>query len=285
MNARRLRRTVALIWALLICAGRLILLRVRGPLSPVQRAEWLQSACRGALASLGFGYLVCGTPPQQGLVVSNHLSYLDILVYGAAIPCTFVAKQEVRRWPFFGRAARSGGTIFLDRSTRVSAAAVSRQIWTRLKSQIPVLLFPEGTTTDGSTVLRFHSTLFQPAVEAGVIVTTAALRYRTETGDSERELCWFGEEGFLRHLWQTLGAGRVTVEISFGSALVYTDRRAAAEATHTLVAKMRAQSTVPAAYSKAAALDAQPNDSRSIWRSVLVSSSAVTLMAEERSQE
>ena len=85
------------------------------------------------------------------------------------MPCFFVAKMEIGGWPFFGKAARSGGTIFVDRSSLASAMSVAEQMTERLKLPIPVpvLLFPEGTSTDGSQVLRFHSRLIDPATSTG----------------------------------------------------------------------------------------------------------------------
>ena len=172
---------------------RLGLVRLGGPLTPERRALWLQSACRGVLSSLGIHYGVHGTPPTQGLVVSNHLSYLDILIHSAVMPCAFVSKMEINRWPYFGLAARAGGTLFIDRSSRASVAAVAAEMARRLQLPIPVLLFPEGTSTDGSHVLPFFPSLFQPAVAGGVPVTPAAVRYVIRGGVPESELCWFGD--------------------------------------------------------------------------------------------
>ena len=96
------------------------------------------------------------------LVVANHLSYLDIVILSAAMPCFFVAKAEIDKWPYFGKAARVGGTMFIDRSSLASAERVAAMIGERLKLPVPVLFFPEGTSTDG-TMLRFHS----QAIRAG----------------------------------------------------------------------------------------------------------------------
>ena len=167
MMLRRCRRAVALAVALQMCMVRLGLKRLRGPLSPVDRARWLQQACRGVLAGVGVPVHVEGTPPLQGLLVSNHLSYLDIAVYAAAVPCVFVAKIEVSRWPFFGVAARAAGSLFIDRGNRASANAVALEIAARLSLPVPILVFPEGTSTNGARVLRFHSGLFEPAVGRG----------------------------------------------------------------------------------------------------------------------
>ena len=79
-----------------------------------------------------------GQPPTCGLVVSNHLSYLDMVIISAAMPCFFVAKMEIGGWPFFGKAARTGGTIFIDRSSLASAMSVAEQISERLSLPIPV---------------------------------------------------------------------------------------------------------------------------------------------------
>ncbi len=103
---------------------------------------------------------------RSGLVVANHLSYLDIVILSAAMPCFFVAKAEIDKWPYFGKAARVGGTMFIDRSSLASAERVATMIGERLKLPVPVLFFPEGTSTDG-TMLRFHSRLFEPAIAGG----------------------------------------------------------------------------------------------------------------------
>jgi len=189
---------------------------------------------------------VQGKPATHGLVVANHLSYLDIVVLSAVMPCFFVAKIEIGGWPFFGRAARSGGTIFVDRGSLASARSVAEQMKERLKLPIPipVLLFPEGTSTDGSEVIRFHSRLIDPATTLRVPITTAAIRYTIHDGTPERELCWYGDETFVNHLWKVLGVGGFEAEVQFGQPRIYSDRRVAADATHDEIAAMRDGSLV-----------------------------------------
>ncbi len=180
-----------------------------------------------------------GPRPANGLVCSNHLSYLDILVYAAAMPCVFVSKLEVRRWPAFGRLARNGGTIFVDRQSRTSADEVARQIGVALEAGVAVLLFPEGTSTDGSAVLRFHPALLQPAVQLGAVMTPAAIGYRVRD-EEEREMCWYGDLAFLPHLLRTLGRAGVVAEVEFyPEARTYTERKAAALELHDKVVAMR----------------------------------------------
>jgi 1-acyl-sn-glycerol-3-phosphate acyltransferase len=210
-----------------------------------RRALWGQAICRRMLSSLGIHYHVEGALPTHGLVVSNHLSYLDILILAAATPCFFVSKMEISRWPFFGKAGRAGGTIFLDRSSLASANAVAGEMRERLQLPIPVVLFAEGTSSDGSHVLRFHSRLFEPAIACGAPVTAAALRYIIDGGVEEKELCWFGNAAFLPHIWKALNTPGFFARIRFGQPQVYPDRRAAAAATYVEVSAMRRQMPLP----------------------------------------
>ena len=240
MSFRAIRRAVALVLALALCVVRYWLLRLRGPITLERRALWTQQAARGILTGVGINYSVDGTPPDHGLVVANHLSYLDILILSAAMPCFFVAKMEIDGWPFFGKAARTGGTIFLDRSSLASAMTVADQMTERLKLPVPVLLFPEGTSTDGQ-MLRFHSRLIDPATTAGVEITTAAIRYVLEDGTPERELCWFGYDAFLPHLMKVMCVAGFSARVRFGQPHVYPDRRVAADATYDEIATMRGQ--------------------------------------------
>jgi 1-acyl-sn-glycerol-3-phosphate acyltransferase len=246
MSLRRIRRAVALVFTLALIILRFWLLRLRGPLTLERRAVWVQQSARMVLASIGVQYKVEGQRPTHGLVVANHLSYLDILVLSAAMPCFFVAKVEIGGWPFFGKASRIGGTIFVDRSSVASNMTVAKQMTERLKLSIPipVLLFPEGTSTDGSSILRFHSRLIDPATSIGAPITTACIRYVIDGGIAERELCWYGDDPFAPHLWKALGVAGFHAEVKFGEPRVYPDRRTAADATHDEIEAMRSNSVL-----------------------------------------
>jgi 1-acyl-sn-glycerol-3-phosphate acyltransferase len=246
MSLRRFRRAVALGLALALCVVRFWLMRLCGPMTLERRARWVQATARSILSGLGIHYTVEGQPPTHGLVVSNHLSYIDILVLSSAMPCFFVAKIEIGSWPFFGKATRAGGTIFVDRSSLASAMSVAEQMTERLKLTIPipVLLFPEGTSTDGSQVIRFHSRLIDPATSLGAPITAASVRYVLEDGVEERELCWYDDETFVNHMWKVLGAAGFSAEVKFGEPRVYPDRRIAADQTHEEIAAMREESAL-----------------------------------------
>jgi 1-acyl-sn-glycerol-3-phosphate acyltransferase len=245
LSFRAIRRAVALGSILVLSVLRFWLLRLRGPLTMEKRALWVQQTCRMILSGMGVRYRVEGQPPANGLVVSNHLSYLDVLFLSAAMPCFFVAKAEIDSWPFFGKSARIGGTLFVDRSSLASAEKVSAMIAERLSLQIPVLFFPEGTTTDGSSLLRFHSRFFDPAAVGGIPVTAAALRYVIVDGTPESELCWIGDDEFLPHLWKVLGTAGFSARVRFAQPRVYPDRRTAADKTQTEIAAMRRQMPLP----------------------------------------
>lgn len=173
-------------------------------------------------------------------MVANHLSYLDILVFAAAIPCVFVAKREVGGWPGIGFLARCAGTIFIDRQSRASTEAVSGQIAAVLRTGVPVLLFPEGTSTDGSEVLRFHPSLLGAAIEAEAPVTAAAIAWRLRDGE-ERELCYYGEIRFVPHLLATLGRRGISCAVEFypESQCCFDRRIAAAELREKVMALRR----------------------------------------------
>ncbi|MDR3740747.1 MAG: lysophospholipid acyltransferase family protein [Terracidiphilus sp.] len=239
MKLRAVWRAVTLAFVLFGCMLGYWKKRMHGPLSLVERAYWLQSTCRRVLRSLGIHSEVVGDPPQSGVVVANHLSYLDVVILSSAMPCFFVAKAEIDKWPFFGWAARIGGTLFIDRSSLASATKVAAVIAERLALPVPVLFFPEGTSTDGSEVLRFHSRLFEPPVQAGAPITTATLRYLLLDGSDERDLCWFGDDAFLPHLWKALGTKGFTAEVRFGEPQVYPHRRVAADLTHAEITAQR----------------------------------------------
>ena len=238
MSFRVVRRIVALVSVLIASIARFWLMRLRGPCTLEQRARWVQQTCAHVLRSMDIGCKVEGPIPTDGLVVTNHLSYLDIVVLSATMPCFFVAKAEIDAWPYFGKAARVGGTMFIDRSSLASAMEVMATIDERLKLQIPVVFFPEGTSTDGN-LRRFHSRLFEPAIQAGRPVTAASIRYVINDGAPERELCWFGDTHFGPHLWKTLHLPGFHAELRFGHPHLYPHRRVAADETFAEIASLR----------------------------------------------
>ena len=246
MSWRAARRGVVLLAALVICYFRFNLIRLNAVLhgrvvSPSERAQWMQSSGKLVLSAMGVHWRVEGTLPKGvSLIVSNHLSYLDIVIASAAVPCAFVAKLEIANWPFFGVLGTLGGSIFLDRNSRAAAWEAVDKMAERMADGVPVLFFPEGTSTDGSDVSRFHSTLFASAVEHELPVTPAAIFYEPHSESVlEKDVCWFGDADFLPHLLQVLRLRDFTAVVRFGSSEVYPDRRTAAWRSHDAVENLR----------------------------------------------
>jgi 1-acyl-sn-glycerol-3-phosphate acyltransferase len=111
------------------------------------------------------------------LVVSNHISWMDILALQAAVPVVFVAKSEIKSWPVLGWMVALAGTCFIDRSRRTALRTVHATLTAHLLANQSICIFPEGTTTDGRQVLPFHAGLLQAAIEAGVPVQPMRLSY------------------------------------------------------------------------------------------------------------
>src|SRR5208283_462562 len=155
-------------WIMILAAGDFIFnIRLRGKASSLLgRAQWLQRWSARMLKDLDIRVERRGVPPAAGVLASNHLSYLDIIVLAAAQPMVFVAKSEIQQWPVFGRLTCWAGTLFVRRD-RKSDVTKFNDAFTAVVSEGVVLgLFPEGTSSNGRQVLPFYSSLFEPAVKA-----------------------------------------------------------------------------------------------------------------------
>jgi 1-acyl-sn-glycerol-3-phosphate acyltransferase len=173
---------------------------------------------------------IVGTPHTTGptLYVSNHVSYLDIAVLSRHLEGVYVAKSEVARWPLFGTIARLTGSIFVSR--RSGEARVQRE---KVRAQLggggSLLLFPEGTSTDGSGVAPFKPALFDIAgihgSETGVVVQPISLAYTRAidgtplTGPHRELYCWYGDKTLLPHLLRVLGLPGAEVVLRYHSAV------------------------------------------------------------------
>ena len=168
------------------------------------RAQWLHRWCSFACGILGLRLTVRGSIPCAGLLVCNHLSYLDIIVLSSVRPCIFVAKSDVAAWPLFGWLACAAGAIFVDRHRRMAAGAVVDLIREAIAGDSLVVLFPEGTSSDGSTVLPFKSALLEPALQLGCPITTGAIDYSLPGGSVADEVCYWRDMTLVPHLLNLL---------------------------------------------------------------------------------
>jgi 1-acyl-sn-glycerol-3-phosphate acyltransferase len=172
------------------------------PRTLAERSVWRQRMCRLIARAMGLRIDVIGRVPVAGMIVSNHVSYLDAVVLGALIPGVFVAKAEVRQWPLAGWLTARGGTIYLKRESARAVTEVNRNLSAAMADGLPVVIFPEGTTTGAADPLPFHPALFEPAVGRNAAVWPVALAY-TVDGSNERvadEVCYWGSMTFLPHL-------------------------------------------------------------------------------------
>lgn len=200
------------------------------------RARWLQEACRRVLRVFGVRLRVQGTVPTTGLLVCNHLGYLDVLVLGALAPAVFVAKHEVQHWPGLGWFARAAGTVFVRRNQRRDVLRANATLETLLDGGALVVLFPEGTSTDGRCLLPFKSSLLAPALRTGCPVWVGRLAYALADGAPEEEVCYWGAMTLLPHLLNLLGKRGVGVTAGFaGLARRPRCRKVLAVELHTAV--------------------------------------------------
>lgn len=193
------------------------------------------------MSQMGVQVSFSGPIPSRGLIVANHLSYLDVWVLSAITQCAFVAKKEVRSWPLVGWVARLAGTVFVDRSRPSQAHGLRPQIQQHLECGERLVLFPEGTSTGGDEVLPFHSSLFEAAIATATPVTAAHIFYELPDGDGDpaTDVCYWGDMTLFPHLLKLLTKSNVHATVCFADqARVYPDRKQAAAATQMEVKQL-----------------------------------------------
>ena len=251
----RLREWPRVVWRALVVlawtAGIVVLvLLVALPLRTLPRSRALQLARvqRWGLQAWGRGMMrACsvtvtseGPPPPPGsLVVSNHLGYLDIPVLSSLVPMVFVAKAGLRRWPFWGFAATTGGTIFVRRSTKRDVLRVRREMGDAQGRGSSVIVFPEATSTAGDTILPLKAALLADAAAQETPVYWLTVSYRTPPGShaARDRVCWWGDIGFVPHVLGLFALKRIHCRVRFGDAPVRSgDRKAmAVELRHAML--------------------------------------------------
>jgi len=241
---RLLRATgrLSLLALIFVCAAADFQFTVGRRASLRQRTLWLSRWSRRALAALAVQVRVYGHPPSQGAVVSNHLSYLDILVFSTANRQVFLAKSEIRDWPVIGQFTEWSGAPFIDRRRRSDLPRQNRMLQDLVSGGTVPTLFLEGTTTDGAGVLEFHSALLEPAVQGGWPITPAAIQFSADGGETATEVCWWGDMTFVGHLVRLAQLKSVTARVSFGAPLAAgTDRKTLATLLHHRVIDLKAE--------------------------------------------
>lgn len=186
---------------------------------------------RQLLHILGIELIVQGQArPGAKLVVSNHVSWLDIVAINATVPARFVSKAEVADWPVVGRMVTQAGTLYLTRERRRDAMRVLGLMAKGLREGHTVAVFPEGTTGTGHGVLHFHPNLLQAAIDAAVPVQPVALRYADPAHAVSPLAAYVGETSLLQSLWWVVTARGLAVHVQVlpPQSVTHADRRALA---------------------------------------------------------
>ncbi|HEY2837342.1 MAG TPA: lysophospholipid acyltransferase family protein [Rhizomicrobium sp.] len=200
----------------------------------------------------GIRVRVVGTPPRGAtLILANHSSWLDIVTFSSVIPLSFIAKSEVGTWPFFGTLARLQRTVFVTRARRSETGQARDAIAERLKEGDVLVLFPEGTSSDGNVVLPFKSALLSAAAVVlpdgrSVPVQPVSSAYVAREGipmgrENRPFYAWYGDMELVPHLWEALKSGPLDVVMQFHEPLPALDRKELAGLAWETVRKGHAQ--------------------------------------------
>lgn len=177
------------------------------------------------IALLGVQVRVIGTPISSGLLVANHMSWLDNLAIHAAHFCRFIAKSDIKNWPVIGYLTDQSGMLFVERTSRRDSHRVVQTVAKRLAAGDCVAVFPEGTTGNGLELLPFHANMIQSAIDANSPVQTVAIRFiDTASGARSQAPLYLGEDTLLSSVWRVLSSGGVTVVIHFGEVQLANGR-------------------------------------------------------------
>ncbi len=181
---------------------------------------------------IGIKVISRGTPYEDGacLIAANHTSWLDIPIVGSLTPCSFVAKSEVAGWPFFGTLAKLQQTVFVERERRTRTAHSRNEIHSRIASGDRLVLFPEGTSSDGNRVLSFKSALMSVAQltivngeedrEDDLVVQPVSIAYTGLYGMPMSRyarpfFAWYGDMELFPHLWEAFQTGPIEVTVEY----------------------------------------------------------------------
>ncbi len=239
---RILRGSILFVWCLfqgacdyvwnILCKGK--------SASRQAQAHWLQRCSQRHLASLNITFRAYGPIPSAGLIVCNHLSYVDILVISSLTGAVFVSKSDVLKWPVFGWFAQRGGTLFVQREKRGDVARIATQMKGVLDDGTMLVLFPEGTTSDGREVLPFKSSLMEPITQADLPVVAAAVDYRLHDGTVGKDVAYWGDMTLVPHLLNLFTKEHIEAFVTFAPAKIVTgDRKQIARDLQAEVAALK----------------------------------------------
>lgn len=241
---RKLGKGARIVWAFAYSLTGLVITR---PRTRRDRAAWLSRFCRRVLHAANVSWKAVGHVPEAGAVITNHLSYLDILVHAAIRPCAFVSAIETRRMPLIGWISMMAGTVYVTRGAGGSAAQAAANMAAGFSDGLPIVFFPEGGTGNGAVpLLPLHSGLLANSLEARAPVTAGFLRYVLSpqdlaAGRSVAEDVAWTHQTLPAHLWNLLGLQDLHAVATFASqpiafaASAYDDRKVASEQAQSAI--------------------------------------------------
>lgn len=246
----RLRAVVRLLGVVLLLLQGLATVALAYPFcAEAARLALKQRWSARLLRVLGIKLKPQGEMPRNGpgLIVSNHISFIDVFAINASMPSSFVAKADVRRWPLIGWLSRHTDTLFLERGSRNGAQRAREQMVEHLRAGKRVAVFPEGTTSNGDQVLPFHSAMFQSAIDATITITPLAISYTNADGTRSYTTAFIGETTLIECFWSIACADGTTVTTAVLPALSADsgDRRHLSAHAHRAISHHLSLRTAP----------------------------------------
>ena len=235
---RLLRLFVHLLWGMLLASVCLPFLR------GARRGKLVRHWSKTILNILNIKLQVSGSAPLAGtspsMFVSNHISWLDVWLLNSLLSPRFVAKSEVRSWPLIGWLSEKGGVIFIERAKRKDTLRVSGAALQALADGDALCIFPEGTTTDGSFMVPFRSSLLQAAVDADVLIRPVALRYPLPNGGVNVDVAYWGDITLWESMLAMVKQPEIQAELTFLLPIPIhgKDRRVLARCAESAIAEL-----------------------------------------------
>lgn len=212
---------------------------------PLANRDWrerlIQNWSAGLLKVLNVAVVVHGQVPdhrvRSAMFVSNHITWMDIWALNGVRPMRFIAKQEIRTWPLVGWLAKQGGTLFIERTRRQDTGRITRTATQALRDGDCLCIFPEGTTTDGTEVRQFKTSLLQPPINAGAMLWPLSIHYPLPNGGINTAIAYWADVTMMQSLKEVLKQHQIKVELRFGTPLSTKgqDRRTLARQSREII--------------------------------------------------
>jgi 1-acyl-sn-glycerol-3-phosphate acyltransferase len=244
------RRIYRILTAFLVFGYAIVEALIRRPKTRAARAAWLSKIGARLLRTQDITFTTIGAIPSSGAVISNHLSYIDIMLHAAMRPCVFVSKTELRSTPVLGWVSMMAGTVYVARGAGGSAAKAAEGMAKGFRDGLPVVYFPEGTTGVGDVpVLPMRSGLLAQTIDAEAPIVAGFIHYDltpydVARGKSTRNDVHWGPQTLWQHIWNFAGLHGVHATIYFApepipfSAEAIADRKIAALEASAAVAAL-----------------------------------------------